>query len=124
MLAQGVGTRMKKGTNTIRFIPRSKVPSGRKVTYPRLVASLRLHKKEQNRVQVTIGGDRLDFEGPTSTQTASLITTKCLVNSILSTRGAKFMTADIDRYYYGTPLAIFEYMRMALPDIPDEIVTQ
>ena len=34
------------------------------------------------------------------------------------------MTADIDRYYYVTPLEIFEYMRMALKDIPDEIVTQ
>ena len=34
------------------------------------------------------------------------------------------MTADIDRYYYGTPLATFEYMRMALSGMPEEIITQ
>ena len=45
MFAQGVGTSMKKGTNTIRLIPREKVPKGQQVTYPRLVASLRPHKK-------------------------------------------------------------------------------
>ena len=81
------------------------------------------HTRKNHRVCVTVGGDRLEYVGPTSTQTASLNTTKCLINSTLSTRGAKFMTADIDRYYYGTPLETFEYMRMALIDIPDEIVT-
>ena len=44
-LAQGVGTRMQKGTNTIRFVGRKAVPKDRKVTYARLVASLRPHKK-------------------------------------------------------------------------------
>ena len=89
------------------------------MTYPRLVASLQPHKKEVNRVRVTVGGDRLEFVGNTSTQTASINTTKCLVNSTLSTRGAKFMSADIGRYYYGTTLEIFKYMRMALKDIPE-----
>ena len=124
MLAQGVGTRIKNGTNTIRFIPRHAIPDGRKVTYARLVASLRPHKKEVHRVRVTVGGDRLEYNGITSTQTASINTTKCLVNSTLSTREAKFMSADIKEYYYGTRLKIFEYMRMALKDIPEEIIEQ
>jgi hypothetical protein len=34
------------------------------------------------------------------------------------------MTADIEDYYYGTVMPEFEYMRMSLKDIPEEIVTQ
>jgi hypothetical protein len=32
-LAQGVGTRMPHGTNTIHFIQKSQIPSGKKPTY-------------------------------------------------------------------------------------------
>ena len=35
-LAQGVGTRMPSGTNTIFFISKDKVPAGRTVTYGKL----------------------------------------------------------------------------------------
>ena len=58
-LAQGVGTRMKKGTNTIFFVKQSAVPSDRRVSYVRLVASMRPNKAETHRVRVTAGGDRL-----------------------------------------------------------------
>ena len=37
-LAQGVGTRMTYGTNTIFLIPKDKVPAGITVTYGRIVA--------------------------------------------------------------------------------------
>ena len=37
---------------------------------------------------------------------------------------ARFITADIKDFYYGTLLARYEYIRMALADIPDEIVQQ
>jgi hypothetical protein len=40
-LANGVGTRVPKGTNTIFFINRSKVPTDRKVTYGRIVCTIR-----------------------------------------------------------------------------------
>ena len=123
-LAQGVGTRMQKGTNTIRFVGRKAVPKDRKVTYARLVASLRPHKKEAHRVRVTVGGDKLDYSGITATQMASLTMTKCLINSTLSTDKAKFMSVDIKDYYYGTILDRFEYMRIAIKDIPKEIIVQ
>ena len=123
-LAQGVGTRMPKGNSTIRFVARKAVPQHKKVTYARLVAELRPHKKEVHRVRVTVGGDRLDYTGITATQTASLTTTKCLINSTLSTKNAKFMSVDIKDYYYGTIMTEFEYMRMALRDIPNEIIQQ
>ena len=123
-LAQGVGTRMPTGNSTIRFVSRQTVPAHKKVTYARLVAELRPHKKEVHRVRVTVGGDKLEYTGITATQTASLTTTKCLINSTLSTDRAKFMSVDIKDYYYGTILSDFEYMRMALKDISDEIIVQ
>jgi hypothetical protein len=92
-LAQGVGTRMPTGTNTIFFIPRHAVPAGLKVTYGRLVSTIRPNKDEKHRVRVTVGGDKLDYPGITTTQCASLTTTKCLLNSTLSTPNAKFMVS-------------------------------
>jgi hypothetical protein len=45
-LAKGVGTRMPSGTETIFFIPKHKVPADRKVTYGRIVATIRPQKTE------------------------------------------------------------------------------
>ena len=117
-LSQGVGKRIPTGNETIRWIRVSDVPAHKKVTYARLVASLRPHKTELYRVRVTVGGDRLPFFGDASTETASGTTTKLLLNSTISTPGARFLTADIKDFYYGNPLDEFKYMRMLLADIP------
>ena len=101
-LAQGVVTRIPTGTNTVFFIPRSAVPAGRTVTYLQLVASIRPHKTETHRACVTVGGNRLDFPGDTTTNCASLTTTKCILNSTISTPGARFITLDI-MFFITTP---------------------
>ena len=66
----------------------------------------------------------LDFPGATTTHCASLTTTKCLLNSTISTPGARFMNLDIKDIYYGTAMARYEYMKLALACIPDEIIEQ
>ena len=58
-LAQGIGTCMPTVTNTIDFITRHAVPTGRQVTYERLVSCIRPTKDETHRVRVTVGGDKL-----------------------------------------------------------------
>ena len=123
LLAQGVGGRI-TGTNTIFFVPRSAIPKDRKVTYARLVASIRPLKKEKNRVRVTAGGDRLEYDGDASSTCAAITTVKCLLNSTISTPAARFGTIDIDQFYYGTPLPTYEYMRIPIALIPAEIVTE
>ena len=122
-LTQGVGNRI-SGNNTMFFVAPSHIPKGRKVTYLRLVSSFRPNKLEQNRVRITIGGDKLDYVGATSTRMASLTTTKCLLNSVLSTPNAKFMGADIKDFYYKTPLDIYEYAQIPLKLIPQEIIDE
>ena len=89
-----------------------------------MVASIRPTKAEVNRVRVTVGGDRLDFPGATTTHCASLTTRKCLLNSTISTPGACLMTLDIKDFYYRTAMARYKYMKLTLACIPDEIIEQ
>ena len=62
---------MPTGTNTILFIAKSAIPHGSKVTYARIVASIRPTKAKVNRVRVTVGRDRLDLPGATTTHCAA-----------------------------------------------------
>ncbi len=50
-----------------------------------------------------------------------MLTTKVLLNSVISTNGARFMTIDIKDFYLNTPMVCPEYMRLKLSDIPDNI---
>ena len=103
-LAQGVGKKRPvndgvAGTDTIFFIRKSDVPAGRQVTYCKQEASIRPNKAETHRVRNVAGGDRLDYPGPTSTQCASLTTTKLLLNSTISTPDARFGAFDLKNFY-------------------------
>jgi hypothetical protein len=120
-LAQGVKTRI-KGTNTINFIHRSQVPTGRTVTCARFCANIRPQKEETHRCRITVGGDRIDYPGEVSTKTAGLTTIKLLLNSVVSKPTAKFMTADVNNFYLNTPLERPEYMRILVKLIPQEII--
>jgi hypothetical protein len=69
-----------------------------------------------------VGGDRLDYSGDVATSTADITTFKILINITLSTADAAMMMMDIKNYYLGTPLPRFEYMKMLLSRLPEEIV--
>jgi hypothetical protein len=103
-LAQGVKTRI-KGTNTIKFIAHTAVPTGRIVTYARFCANIRQQKEETRPFRITVGGDRIDYLGKVSTKTAGLTTIKLLLNSVVSKPNGHFMTADVKNFYLNTPLA-------------------
>jgi hypothetical protein len=69
-----------------------------------------------------VGGDRLDYSGDIATSTADITSFKILINSTLSTADAAMMMIDIKNYYLGTPVPRFEYMKMLLSRLPEEIV--
>jgi hypothetical protein len=123
-LAQGIGTRMPTGTNTCFFIPKKQVPTNRTVTYGRIIASIRPQKTETHRTRLTVGGDRLNYPGDTSTPTAKLTTAKCVINRTISTKNGRFTVVNIKDFYLNTPLEGYEYMRLPLTLIPDEIRQQ
>ena len=115
---------MPTGTNTVLFVAKYSIPHDHKFTYAQMVAIIQPTKAEVNRVRVTVGGDRLDLTGATTTPCASLTTTKSLLNITLSTPGAQLMTLDIKDFYYGTDMAHYEYIKITLACIPDKIIDQ
>ncbi|KAI2490112.1 Reverse transcriptase (RNA-dependent DNA polymerase) [Fragilaria crotonensis] len=121
-LAQGFGAI--KGTNTIFFIHPSAMPAGRKATYLRVVSALRPEKVNPYRIRWTVGGDKVDYPFDVSTKTADLTTAKLLINSVVSTPNAKFLTADLKDFYLGTPMSRYEYMRVPIWMLPEAIIEQ
>jgi hypothetical protein len=109
-------------TNTIRFIRRSNIPQGRKVTYGSFVVDIKEHKEEKERTRLTVGGDQIEYPGDKSTRTTGLTTSKILINSVISTLGAKFLVIDIEKFYLNTPLGRFEYMVINLSSLPQETI--
>ena len=89
-LAQGYKDTV--GTNTNFFIRRDQVPKESKVTYLSIVCTHRRQKADPNRVRLVAGGDRLVYDGAIRIPTADLITCKTHVNSVISTKGAQYMT--------------------------------
>ena len=121
-LAQGI--RDVIGTNTIFFIPVTDMPAGRTATYGRLVCDIREEKTEKYRTRLTVGGNLICYPGNTSTNTADLTTAKLLFNSVISTMNAQFATIDIKNFYLNTPMQHYEYMKLPINIIPDEIIKQ
>jgi len=123
-LAQGMPG-CNTGTNTIKFIHKNQVPRERAkdVTYGLITTLIRPEKNDEpNRTRLVAGGDRVHFPGNAGTTTADLLTVKLLINSIISTDGAKFMMMEIKDFYLNTPMARYEYMRLRIANMPDNVI--
>jgi hypothetical protein len=116
------GIRDIPGTDTCFLINLRNIPTDRKITYGKIVCDYKPHKKEKERVRLTVGGDKLDYSGDVTTSKADITTLKILINSTLSSEDAAMMMIDIKNYYLGTPLPRFEYMKMLLSRFPEEII--
>ena len=113
-----------KGTDTAFFINSSDIPEDRwkDINYGRIVTAYRAGKAEPNRTRLTVGGNRINYPDDVGTPTADLLTVKHLLNSTVSTPNAKFMTIDIKDFYLSTKLKRFEYLRLKLDDLPDDVI--
>jgi hypothetical protein len=116
-LAQGMPG-YNSGTNTIMFIKKNQVPQDRAndVTYGLITTLI------PNRTRLVAGGNRVHYLEDAGTPTANLLTIKLLLNSIISTPNAKFMTMDIKDFYLNTPMARYEYMQLQIADMPEDII--
>ena len=110
-LFQGVknpdGTTRVEGTDTCFWVGKDKVPAGRTVTYARIVCDHRPQKVDRPyRTRITAGGNLInDYPNDVSTDTAGLETIKLHWNSVISTRGARYMCMDIGNMYLNTHLS-------------------
>merc|ERR1712085_177210 len=97
-----------KGTNTVLFMDLDEIktiPREQVVTYARIVVDYRPQKKDPNRVRITAGGNLINYPFELTTRTADITTSKIMWNSTISTRGARYMCADVGNFYLATPLA-------------------
>jgi hypothetical protein len=124
-LAQGVGGCI-QGTNTIFFIHKHQVPTDRwkDITYAKFVCELKPNKAEVHRTRLTVGGDKVHYPGNVGTPTTDLTLVKMHINSIISTPGARYMTLDVKNFNLNTPMARYEYVRIKIDDIPEEIIVE
>jgi len=124
-LAQGIGGRI-KGTATICFIHKQKIPADRlkDLTHIKFVCNVRTKKKDPNRTRVTMGGNLINYPEDVGTPTANLLLIKIFLNSIISMRGAKFAGVDLTNFYLMTPLKRPEYAKIKLSDIPEEAIKE
>jgi hypothetical protein len=123
-LAQGMPG-CAKDRDTIFFIPRHKVPKERAkdVTYGLITCSIRPEKvDEPDRTRLVAGGDRVHYPFDASTPTADLLTVKLLINSVISTPGAKIFMMDIKNFYLCSPMTRYKYMRLKLLDMPEDVI--
>ena len=104
-LAQGIKGRV-KATDTIQFIRKSEIPLDRlkDVTYLKFVCQVRTEKEEPNRTRATFGGNLIHYPDDVGTPTADLLLIKIFFNSVISTKGARFATADLSNFYLCTPM--------------------
>jgi hypothetical protein len=116
------GIRDIPGTDTCFFTKLINIPKDIKITYGKIVCDYKPHKKEKERVRLTMGGDRLDYSNDVATSKADITTFKILINNTLSNADAAMMMINIKNYYIVTPLPRFEYMKMLLSRFPEEII--
>ncbi len=81
-----------------------------------------MEKEDPHQIQATLGGNLIHYPDDVGTPIADLLLIKIFPNSVISTDGAKFATADLSNFYLMTPLKRPEYGRVKLMDIPDKII--
>jgi Reverse transcriptase (RNA-dependent DNA polymerase) len=122
----GNGTDMPTGSDTIRFISIKDVPKHIVPTYARIVSAHRPTKEKPYRMRLTVGGDRVEYNGEVSTKSADLTTVKLMLNSVISTKDARYGTLDVKDLYLNTPMdpSDYVYMRIPISAIPQCIIDQ
>lgn len=111
-------------TNTISFIPYDQVPIDRRkdVTYGSFSCDMKSNKVETHQTRLTAGGDKINYPEDVSMPTADMNLVKVFFNSVISTVDVKCVMLDIKDFYLNTPMARYEYIRLKLTDILEEII--
>ena len=124
-LAQGNGFGV-ISTDTIEFIPKSKVPQNASVTYASFVCDVRPLKSEPYRVRIVVGGDKLTYAEDAASPATDLLETKILLNSTISdaSKGARFLSADLKDFFLVSPMKTPEYMKVHISKFSPDIIAQ
>ena len=92
--------------------------------YLRIVVDIREHKEVKERVQITVGIDKIEYPGEVTTRTVDTNTVKIHISSTISTPNARFVNLDIGNFYLETPMEQKEYARIRVDDIPMQFMDE
>jgi hypothetical protein len=123
-LVQGMPSQVKR-MDMIFFISKDKMPRARAkdVTYGLITCLIRPEKTDKpNRTRLVAGEDRVHYPFNAGTPTADQLTVKLLINSVISTPGARFFTMDIKNFYLCMPMMRYEPMQLKLSDLPEDVI--
>ena len=114
----------KNPNNTCHFITKEQVPGNRfrDVTYIKFECTVRNEKAEKHRTRLVIGGNCIKNAGDLETSTVEMLLVKIMLNSVVSTPGAKFISINIFNFYLNTLMLRYEYMKLKLSNLPDKII--
>jgi hypothetical protein len=97
-----------KATNTIFFLSHKEIwciPTNRTVTYACILVIDHCPQKEDpNYVCITVNGNHINYLFEHTTRTTDMVSSKLLWNSTISTKGARFASADIKNMNLEMPL--------------------
>ncbi len=71
-----------------------------------------------------MGGNLVNYSDDCGTPTADQLMVKLMLNSIISTPNAKFMTINLKDFYLLTPMSQYEYFRMKLELFPRDVIDE
>jgi hypothetical protein len=71
-----------------------------------------------------MGGNLFNNSSDCGTPTIDLLTVKLLLNSIISTPNAKFMSINIKDVYLKTPMTCYKYFQMKLELFPEDVIEE
>ena len=127
-MAQGNNKTGQKGTNVMFVMTPDEVAhalvAGGFFTYANPVIDYRPQKDDPYRIQITARSNLVKYEGNASVRTADLNMAKMYWNSVISTKGAKYMCLNIKHFYLTAKLEYFEYMKMPLLLFPPSTIKQ
>jgi hypothetical protein len=117
-----------KGLNAMSVVTQYEIhqvlKAGKKFTYANPVVEHCPQKEDSNRIQITAGGNLIDYDDELSAPMVDLVTAKLHPNSAASTALAKYMCIDLKPFYLTAQLEYFEYMTIPLALFPPWIMEQ
>ena len=96
------------GTDTMEPIQKGEIPLQKSITYSIMVCDHWPLKTEPNQCRLVVGGDKLTYENEIAAPAANLLEIKLMVNSVISTKGAKFLSVDIEDFFLNVRARIYE----------------
>jgi hypothetical protein len=106
----------------IVFIGQDDVPINQQkdITYGRVCVNYHPEKANPNCTHLTVGGNCITYPGDCGTPTVDMVTVEIHLNSIISTKDARYCTIDLKDFYLNTPMACPEFMHMKLAELLKE----